>query len=261
MRKTVKRPRGESTSLEKAAATKAEHVRITPTYLTIREKAHVIAIESALNKFRHLFKDTVLTRRGRENLVELEVQRLSTSVVHDRKTLSIGQHIQTGVGILTIAGQEGSSADKNTDVAPKLLDTVVHLSSELLALEKFHLQLGNTTIAFFDARLQYSHVLHLLAYGIIVLIVISYAATGLDNAHLKLQLLHLLLEFLLLGLHGRLSTGLCGGKVGANGIELGGRGNVLVGEHLQLDLGLTILRLGGLQFLVLAQELVVRAGQ
>ena len=137
----------------------------------------------------------------------------------------------------------------------------MHLAAELLALEKLHLQLGDAAVALLNTSLEDGHVLHLLAQGAIVLVVVGDAATGLDDAHLKLELLYLLLEFQFLGLHGRLSTGLGGGKVGADSIELGRRGDVLVGQHLQLDLGLAVLRLGGLQLLEFAQQLVVGAGQ
>lgn len=79
-------------------------VRFPATRLAIRKEDHIVAIQSALYKFGHLIKDTILTRRGREDLVKLEVERLATPGVNNRQTLAVGQNVETGLRILSITG-------------------------------------------------------------------------------------------------------------------------------------------------------------
>jgi hypothetical protein len=115
----------------------------------------VVTIEGALDELGHFLEYHILSRRGGEYLVKLELVYLANVLAQDGN-LAIGEDVDGRMPLRDAVGwQDGSCAHVNADIASQLLDVVVQCTTDLLSAEELILELSDPAIAFFDPAITF----------------------------------------------------------------------------------------------------------
>ena len=104
-------------------------IHIIHTYLTVREQTDIVPIQSRLDKLGNLGKHLFLGNLRLEDPIEREaVLLLLVALERQFERHVVGLGLDRGnIGVTgTVSGQKGTDAGKHPDVAPQLLDGVVH---------------------------------------------------------------------------------------------------------------------------------------